>query len=448
MPLLQTLADISGRGLFYKRRYKSIYTALIEPTNGWTPATFGNFLDSNDNAYIVGTTNATIPVAASIIVSPSGSFLSARSATPTNAVFQFYGTAVDPSGNFYAYDDNTPPGITKWNSSGVIQYRVTYNGNSATSIGNDAGLVDNSGNYFRYGGDGVNAFTVMKYTTAGAISWQRSYNILGSLIGYNAVSACIDPASGSTYYLFQYQLTSIFYPHNAVIFKRDSTGAIVGNVMNIVIGSMGNLGYLAVDSVGNLYMSFLNAALSTPTVTIYKINAAMTSILWTTTWSLPLGTSAGIMTMSFDKVGNVYFFLSRLTPNPDRLLKFDSSGNLIWQRSLSDSVNGGNGENIQINSAGDIILVGKAVGLSSGLAQGYILRLPPDGSKTGTITNSSIYSITYSVTTDISATISSASFTTLVSGTDYTDTATAFTTATNTNANAASLVTAPTTTTF
>ena len=165
------------------------------------------------------------------------------------------GIAVDSSGNVYVtgYTGSQGAGgndilITKYNTSGVIQWQRTFGGTSG-DVGTDI-VVDSSGNVYVTGhtlSAGVYNVLITKYNTSGVTQWLRTLGGTGDAAGY---SIAVD--SSGNVYVTGYTASAGAY--DILIAKYDTSGVIqwqrtLGGASN----DTGNS--IAVDSSGNVYVT-------------------------------------------------------------------------------------------------------------------------------------------------------------------------------------------------
>jgi hypothetical protein len=144
---------------------------------------------------------------------------------------------------------------------------------------------------------------------------------------------------------------------------------------------------IAVDGSGNIYaVGGLETSTATPPA-IYKFNSSGTF-----QWAKILGSATGVFNgVAIDSSNNVYACGN--IGGIAVIASYDGSGNINWQRTF----NGGVSEAFQsasIDSNGDLCLTGNTASDGQGSNDIFIVKLPSDGSLTGTYGN-----FTYAVST-------------------------------------------------
>ncbi len=236
------------------------------------------------------------------------------------------------------------------------------------SLGATSIKVDSSGNIYTCGysnsiGQGSNEIFLVKYNSSGVIQWQRSLGGTASDYGYGLA---LD-SSGGVY--VGGMTTSIGNASNYFFLaKYDSSGTIQ---WQRALGSNNNDqgNNVATDSSDNVYICGTSATsgAGAEELILIKYNSSGTQ-----QWQRRLGGSAndvarGVTTDSSD---NVYVCGSTnsVTSGSDALIvKYDSSGNIQWQRILYGSTQSDNARKIAVDSSGNVYVVGD----TSSSGQGY-----------------------------------------------------------------------------
>ena len=241
------------------------------------------------------------------------------------------GITTDSSGNVYVTGYYRPPGtsydqlfLAKFNSAGTVQWQRLLPGNSEDTVGKSV-ATDSSGNVYVAGGIGNFGYYICKWDSSGALQWQTR--------------------QGTTSY---------------------STTALT----------------IAVDSSSNLYVSgrSYNGSTAFEAVTL-KISSAG-SVVWQRTLSGNNSvTGNGI---AVDSAGDVYLCCDT---NPGGslqgqygIVKYNSSGTVQWQRMF--------GRDSQTDTPFQIVAKNDSVYVNGRITpsayQTLVLKVPDDGSLTGT----------------------------------------------------------------
>jgi hypothetical protein len=153
----------------------------------------------------------------------------------------------------------------------------------------------------------------------------------------------------------------------------------------------------AVESNGNLYVA-ATYSVSPFRVAVMKLNASTGTLVWARVLSAT-SSSRGFY-VAVDDSSNVY--VGGRTSTDSVIIKVDSDGNLVWQRSVSIGV-ASSILSISVNTATNTIYA-LCSPTSSGNAYSFILSIPTDGSLTGTYSVGGT-SVTYSSTSETFSTL-------------------------------------------
>lgn len=350
-------------------------------------------VDSSGNVYAAGQhfTNASNAGGILMQLDADGAVQWSRLLDTTGTSYQeaYYQLGLDSSGDIYvggfssSYTGRRHV-AAKYNSSGTIQWQRLYGSNSYTTYA--YGLaVDSSGGV--YGCAGANnagdlRHTIFKWSSTGNFQWQRRIGTSGNQIPYRLAT----DSSNNVY--------MIGYAYNAGIGGQDwymtkwSTSGVL-QWQRAWGGSSADVGKaVAVDSSGNVY--FVGQSESTGVgytdTILVKCNSS-----GTIQWQRGIGSSGYYMFaegITTDSSGNVYIIAQQGNSSDALIVKWDSSGNIQWQREL-DGPGWTTGYGITADNAGSIYVVGSSDFSSTGSGgyEGYVAKLPDDGSLTGTYGN-------------------------------------------------------------
>jgi uncharacterized delta-60 repeat protein len=307
---------------------------------------------------------------------------------------------VDSQDNVYivGYTDGTTNAsnnavILKYNSSGVLQWQRQL-GTDTTSTWDDEFyklVIDSSDNIYVSGMEATGVShsdaLVVKYDSTGSVLWRRKLGLSSGSSDEWAYAIGLDSANNV------YLSCGNNYPSNTLGFvaKYDSSGTAVWQSQkygtnNVLWDNM------TTDSSGNMYI----AGSTSSVFNLVKFNNQGV-LQWSRNWAEGATTTPnGIVR---DSQGYLYVCIKSnqtsfgvSTEYDLVVLKFDTSGGVIWQRRLGPTVTG-TGCNlypggISIDSSDNVYVIGTID--SNNFTEAIIAKLPNDGSLTGTYTLNSI----------------------------------------------------------
>tara|TARA_R110000787_G_scaffold199770_1_gene310883 strand:+ start:739 stop:2055 length:1317 start_codon:yes stop_codon:yes gene_type:complete len=349
----------------------------------------------------------------------------------------FRGIASDYSGNIWTSGFDSPNGINrgilaKYSSSGSLQLQKTYGPASGQYVYFNYITIDSSNNIYASGPMTAGAVAynygpgLVKLNSSGVVQWQKT--VAGG--GSGSAKSPVD-GSGNSFLIYSTQTSN----STITAIKLDSSGSVVWQK------GISGQGYVysrnaVVDSSGNLYISFACTAYSSGSNTgpaIVKLNSSGV-VQWCRTLNFFLTNFTD--NVAVNDAGDVYvsYVTKAVSGDKDiKIIKYNSSGSLQWQRSLGSSA----AENMQFNSLAldknDNVLVSFDTNVTgSGVNTSAVyVKLPPDGSGTGTYGSfvyaaSSYTSTARSVSSsNLSNTVSNLSYS--VSNASGTDSSTSYT---------------------
>jgi hypothetical protein len=330
---------------------------------------------------------------------------------PGSNNFDPQGPAVlDISGNIYITGSSGQ--IIKFNSSGAIQFVTALDVSTYYGIALDA-----SANIYVAGGNGGTGWSIAKFSSSGTVSWQ--YDFVTS--NYDYARALVLDSSNNMYATGE----SLNGTGSAIqTVKFNSAGAIQWQKRLFYTTAYYDYGGgIAVDSSGNVYVCGTNSVYTGVTIVKYDSSGTLQWQRRVTTIAVSINT----MGICLDSSGNVYVCAN------NAIIKYNSSGSIQWQRRITEA----SGVTTYFSS---IYCVGSSLYLNaslqstpSGKYQWLSLKVPTDGSKTGTYSVGS-YSFIYAASSYTDAVGDYTNQTTFFSNTatSYTSTPIAYT-ATNTS---------------
>ena len=356
-----------------------------------------------------------------------------------------YNCAIDTDENAYIFGRSTTSGsnrqtMAKYNKNGIIQWQKQLSNNTHGGYYECWGTVDSSGNPIAFNSttDGYwGGAVVTKLTSAGAITWQRAVGTNSDAFADSIVTdssgniyATGPMSAGSGYKLtlikynssgtFQYQKITDGEGHGIAVDSSGNiyNGGFAGGTYGLQLnkydssGSLlhqtrtnGQYGYdtyggkVACDSAGNSYSAGLFRQSSG---TGYEFGLIKRNSSGAIQWQRVITNSASsygmvVTNLSVDSSNNIYGTAYTDASGTNAVIaKWNSSGTLQWQRKLT--VSGGcQFSDVKINSTGTSMYI-SGYTYASGNYNYILLKLPTDGTKTGTYSVGG-YSYTYATST-------------------------------------------------
>jgi hypothetical protein len=399
--------------------------------------------DSSDNLYMVGYTDSgsnSTGIVAKYNVNGAIQWqrtLGASSPSSTN----FFGIDLDNSNNLYisgyTSSDGTTDGsdlqIVKYDTNGNLQWQKTLGSAGLYQVGLSVVVEKSTGNFY-VGGTSLpnggfpqdNVTLLVKYDSSGALQWQKSLTYTGDQ------ATCQDIAldSAGNVYLVGTSPTGATYGQGTLV-KYNSSGTVQWQVAITKATGQSEYGGITIDNSDNIFVTGM--AVTAPGGTQYGIIAKYNTS-GALQWKKQIGDpSTPIQSdVVVDSSGNIY------TTGTYYILKHNTNGDLLWQRQLSATSHTVSLSSITIDSSDNIVAGGYIRPTGGTNNQILMLKVPSDGTPTGTYTASGI-SFTYSIPTMPQADLSawSTTTTTLTPGTpSFTAATSSLTGATSTFTNA------------
>jgi len=311
-----------------------------------------------------------------------------------------YSVAVDSSSNVYVCGQSNASGsqvvqLAKYNTSGTIQWQRRLGSSSSSSSGFSI-AIDSSSNVYVCGTSstvGYYSYEIAKYNTSGAIQWQKAF---GDPSGNVGQAVAVD-ASGNVYVCGYSEAINI---RICLIAKFDTSGSTLWQrrLGTTDFDTRGNS--VAVDSSGNVFVCGFSDVSGSFDLILAKYNTS-----GTLQWQRTLSGGSGGSSVAVDSSGNIYVCGGQL------IAKYNISGTIQWQRTLSNS-SVLNNSSIAVDSAANIYICGYSN--VNGTYDFCLAKLPGDGSLTGTYTVGGA-SFTYAVSSRTPSTSTLTNATTSVS---------------------------------
>ena len=242
---------------------------------------------------------------------------------------------VDSSGNVYIAGSDSQPysggGVAKLNSSSEIQWsRYSHAGAWASQVLFYAVHVDDSGNVYVGGKTEPSHDAILfKYNSSGVLQWKKE---LGTTSSYEYINGLAMDSSGNIY-------AASYMESKPAVIKLNSSG---NTIWQRKYDKNGQPAGVAIDSSDNVYLvgNTSQAGQGGDDILLIKYNSSGTS-QWERTlgssisqrgYDLAVDSSDNIFVVGRTHSGTIY------SGDEDVVLaKYDSSGNLLWQRQLGGS---------------------------------------------------------------------------------------------------------------
>ncbi len=299
------------------------------------------------------------------------------------------GVAVDVGGNVYVCGmSDTTNGLSDWVvlkylPDGQLDWRSRIGGflqrEEATDI-----AIDDSGHVFVTGtnllGSSVNINTV-KYSSAGAILWQESYD--GAAHGYDYPHGLALDSAG-----------------NAIVCGQTSTGVSGVVYVTLKYNSAGGLQWertydspslidmalaVGVDGSDNIYVTGINQPLSGIDVGITTLKYTPSGdTLWAKLYDDPFGAEDYARDLAVDAAGNAYIAASTnggFLGQQFTVMKYDPDGDTSWVRTFPGApTQGSDAQAVTVDALGRIYATGTIAQPSPNDQDLLVVSLGPDGS--------------------------------------------------------------------
>lgn len=281
--------------------------------------------------------------------------------------------------------------IAKYNTSGALQWQRDL-GYGFTSFVPNFGqgiVVENSTGNLYVAGDNVvgsigsqsTQMTVIKYNSSGAIQWARTIGEIGTDDHCNSVA--LDSTgniylAGSTVYSGQ---------NAAALVKYNSSGALQWQtcLTGSTSSNANQFNSITIDSSNNIFVCGNTVVGSSNVGIIAKYNSSG-NLLWQRYITLAGGIAVLLYGIAVDSSGNVYASGAGNTYN-GYIVKYDTNGSLQWQRKVAGThstygVMAVSLTSMSFDSQG-IMTIGGSISKNTYINM-FIMKLPSDGTLTGT----------------------------------------------------------------
>lgn len=259
-------------------------------------------------------------------------------------------------------------GFIKVNSSGTSSLARVIGDGQDTVYGTKCSL-DSSGNIYLSISYNIYDNALLKFNSAGTLQWGRQYvGQIGADNIFRTYSVNTEASTGSTY-IAGYSESGGFQG-TPVLIKINSSGTFQWARYLSNSNNVARVESSILDSSGNVYIS--GSANNYAAGYIAKFNSS-----GTLQWQKQFAGSVLLPVLSAD--ANAIYAIMR--SNGTTILKFDLSGNLIWQRAISNYSSFYDLQIMSIDVNNDMFIPADLVNSSY---RAGMLKLPNDGSLTGT----------------------------------------------------------------
>ena len=351
-------------------------------------------VDNNGNVYITGFTAEVggNSVDAFIVKYDAQGAIQWQRILIGNSLDSGNGIALDSENNVYigGRTTNQTTGtidalIAKYNTNGALIWQRSL-GNaspSSTEIAHDI-AVDSSDNVYICGQTTVSnyeGFLIAKYNSSGTIQWQRQlYRAFGT---ESSIAHSIALDSSDNVYVFGNTTTYSNGLTDLLLNKYNSSGTLQWST-RFHGGTLAEEGFgVDVDNSGNAYVTGYSNSLGSDTVLVVAKFNTSGSIQWQRSISSSGNAVLGYA-IAVDNYGNVYVggHVNTTSSGYDFLIvKYSVTGNIQWQRTFGSSVFE-RLEGITCDSAGNVHVTGTYGG--GNVPKTVTVKIPADGSLTGT----------------------------------------------------------------
>lgn len=337
----------------------------------------GATLDSSNNIYLVGgQNNGSYSTAYLAKLNNSGAMQWQKRFTSTGQSTSLTRLAYDGTDLYAVGRKGSATAAIKFNTSGTVSWYRRFD-NASTGVG----MKYDGGDLYITTADYPDGIRYFRLNTSGTSQQEKNYNDT-SVSFIDAQNSDVN-GSGQTFVTFY-----SYSPTTPALLKHDYNGSkLWAKEINTGSGEYGYFQGVAVDSSSNAYVAggYRSSSNSVQHPYIAKFNNSGT-IQWQR--DLTVSSSGGTFTnITIDGSNNIFVvgknvFGSGTNDEEMLLAKYNSSGTLQWQRTLRHATDRVNMSSIT-HQGSSLYMTGYLFDTSN-FNKGLVMRLPDDGSLTGT----------------------------------------------------------------
>jgi uncharacterized delta-60 repeat protein len=294
---------------------------------------------------------------------------------PANSTDVAVKVTVDISGNVYvtgySYENYIDYTTIKYNSDGVQQWVVRYNGTGNSLDAPSALAVDNSGNVFVTGWSrstslyGSEDFLTIKYNSDGVEQWTARYNGPDNL---NDAAASLAIDNNGNVYITGYSLSPSTQTDYVTI-KYNSNGVQqwLATYNNSSFNGSDLPSMVIVDNSGNVYVTGTSGTaypLGYPNYVTIKYNSSGVE-QWVSAYNGPGNADDTPYSIALDFAGNVYVTGKTTMPGffyDFATVKYNSEGTQQWEKKFNGASNMHDGAKwVAVDDSGNVYIAGNSM---------------------------------------------------------------------------------------
>ncbi len=296
------------------------------------------------------------------------------------------GIACDSSGNVYVTGKTRSFGVSppdwdvyllSYDSLGSLNWQRTWGGPDFDTANDVA--VGPSGNIYVTGqteelGANIDDVFVLCYDSSGNLLWQRTWG--GGNDGDSGKGVAVD-SSGNIYVTGD--TDSFGASSDVFLLSYDSSGNL--NWQRTWGGTSEDYGNDVAIGLGNIYVTGRTDSFGVGTDAFLLCYDSSGNLNWQRTWG---GTSSDLgRGVAVDSTGNIYVTGQTSSFGAGSsdvfLLRYDSTGNLLWQRTWGGAISGDDGRSVEVDPSGNIYITGMTSSFGLGNGDAYLLGYDSSG---------------------------------------------------------------------